>query len=79
MNEALTYKDLFFSFGKILHVDRFEIDELPDHHGRFAITAVLDADLEKDIFFQVPDEISLLYRQNGEKKSYFSACCSVRP
>ena len=71
MNEALTYKDLFFSFGKILHVDRFEIDELPDHHGRFAITAVLDADLEKDIFFQVPDEISLLYRQNGEEKVLF--------
>ncbi len=72
MEAALTYKDLSFSFAKILHVDRIRIEELPDRHGTLSITAVLDADLENEIFFQVPETMSLLYRDGGEEKTLFS-------
>ena len=51
MEAAVTYKDLSFSFADILHVDRIEIRERPNTHGSLRITAVLDADRERDIFF----------------------------
>ncbi len=81
MEAALTYKDLSFSFAKILHVDRIQIDELPDRHGTLCITAVLDADLESEIFFQVPETMSLFYQDGAERKTLFSGmlfCSSMK-
>ena len=72
MEAAVTYKDLSFSFADILHVDRIEIRERPNTHGSLRITAVLDADRERDIFFEVPDTLSLLYEDGGGKKILFS-------
>lgn len=72
MKTALTFKDFSFSFADILHVDRIEVDELPDQHGTLRIQAVLDADLEGSIFFQVPRKLSLLYEDDEGEKPLFS-------
>ena len=72
MEAAVTYKDLSFSFADILHVDQIEIRERPNAHGSLRISAVLDADREREIFFEVPDTLSLFYEDGGEKKTLFS-------
>ena len=72
MEAAVTYKDLSFSFADILHVDQIEIRERPNAHGSLRISAVLDADREREIFFKVPDTLSLFYEDGGEKKTLFS-------
>ena len=53
-------------------MDRIEVDELPDQHGTLRIQAVLDADLEGSIFFQVPRKLSLLYEDDEGEKPLFS-------
>ena len=72
MEAAVTYKDLAFSFADILHVDQIEIRERPNEHASLRITAVLDAERERDIFFRVPDTLELLYTDGGERRILFS-------
>ena len=69
---ALTYKDLSFSFGKILHVDKLLITEEPNEHATMQITAVLDFDLEQTVFHEVPNKLKLLYNNGGGQKVMFS-------
>ena len=72
MEAAVTYKDLAFSFADILHVDQIEIRDRSNEHASLRITALLDAERERDIFFRVPDTLELLYTDGGERRILFS-------
>ena len=34
MENAITYKDLYLSFGEVISMDRLEIVQSPNRHGR---------------------------------------------
>lgn len=71
MENAITYKDLYLSFGEVLSMDRLEIVQSPNNHGLLSLSAVLNGEGKGEVFDQLPKEVSVLYMENGEEKILF--------
>lgn len=71
MESAITYKDLYLSFGEVISMDRLEIVQSPNRHGRLRLSAVLNGDGAGEAFDELPEDISVLYKENGEEKVLF--------
>lgn len=71
MENAITYKDLYLSFGEVISMDRLEIAQSPDKHGTLSLSAVLNGEGEGEVFDELPEEVSVLYMENGEEKVLF--------
>ncbi len=71
MENAITYKDLYLSFGEVISMDRLEIVQSPDRHGRLSLSAVLNGEGREEVFDELPEEVSVLYREDGEEKILF--------
>lgn len=71
MENAITYKDLYLSFGEVISIDRLEIVQSPDKHGTLSLSAVLNGEGEGEVFDELPEEVSVLYMENGEEKVLF--------
>ena len=71
MENAITYKDLYLSFGEVISIDRLEIVQSPDKHGRLSLSAVLNGEGGGEVFDELPEEVSVLYMENGEEKILF--------
>lgn len=71
MESAITYKDLYLSFGEVISIDRLEIVQSPNQHGRLRLSAVLNGDGVGEVFDELPEDISVLYKENGEEKVLF--------
>ena len=71
MENAITYKDLYLSFGEVISMDRLEIIQSPDKHGTLSLSAVLNGEGGGEVFDELPEEVSVLYMENGEEKVLF--------
>lgn len=71
MANAITYKDLYLSFGEVISIDRLEITQSPNHHGQLVLSAVLDGEKEGEVFDAVPDTIAVQYMVDDEEKILF--------
>lgn len=71
MENAITYKDLYLSFGEVISMDRLEIVQSPNRHGRLQLSAVLNGEGEGEVFDELPGDVSVLYREDGEEKVLF--------
>ncbi len=71
MENAITYKDLYLSFGEVISMDRLEIAQSPNRHGRLSLSAVLNGEGGGEVFDELPEEVSVLYREDGEEKVLF--------
>lgn len=71
MENAITYKDLYLSFGEVISMDRLEIVQSPNRHGRLNLSAVLNGEGEGEVFDELPSDVSVLYREDGEEKVLF--------
>lgn len=71
MKNSITYKDLYLSFGEVISMDRLEIVQSPNRHGRLNLSAVLDGEGEGEVFDELPADVSVLYREDGEEKVLF--------
>lgn len=71
MENAITYKDLYLSFGEVISMDRLEIVQRPNQHGRLQLSAVLNGEGEGEVFDELPADVSVLYREDGEQKVLF--------
>ncbi len=71
MENAITYKDLYLSFGDVISMGRLEIVQKPDRHGTLSLSAVLDGEQEGEVFDELPEEVSVFYREEGEEKILF--------
>ncbi|MCM1124779.1 MAG: phage late control D family protein [Eubacterium sp.] len=71
MENAITYKDLYLSFGEVISMNRLEIVQSPDKHGTLSLSAVLNGEGEGEVFDELPEEVSVLYMENGEEKVLF--------
>lgn len=71
MENSITYKDLYLSFGEVISMDRLEIVQSPNRHGRLNLSAVLNGEGEGEVFDELPSDVSVLYREDGEEKVLF--------
>lgn len=71
MENAITYKDLYLSFGEVISMDKLEIVQRPGQHGTLQLSAVLDGEREGEVFDELPENVSVLYREDGEEKILF--------
>ena len=71
MENAITYKDLYLSFGEVISMDRLEIVQSPNRHGRLSLSAVLNGEGEGEVFDELPGDVSVFYREGGEEKVLF--------
>lgn len=71
MENAITYKDLYLSFGEVISMDRLEIVQSPNRHGRLSLSAVLNGEGEGEVFDELPEDVSVFYREGGEEKVLF--------
>ena len=71
MENAVTYKDIYLSFGEVISIDRLEITQSPGHHGQLILSAVLDGEKEGEVFDEVPESIIVHYMADGEEKILF--------
>lgn len=71
MENAITYKDLYLSFGEVISMDRLEIVQSPNRHGRLSLSAVLNGEGKGEVFDELPEDVSVFYREGGEEKVLF--------
>lgn len=71
MENAITYKDLYLSFGEVISMDRLEIVQSPNRHGRLRLSAVLNGEGGGEVFDELPEDVSVLYKEDGEEKVLF--------
>ena len=71
MENAITYKDLYLSFGEVISMEQLEIMQSPDRHGRLRLSAILNGEGEGEVFDELPTDVSVLYREDGEEKVLF--------
>ena len=65
MENAITYKDLYLSFGEVISMDRLEIVQSPNRHGRLRLSAVMHA---SDVY-SLYDQMNYLLSMEGGSKS----------
>lgn len=70
-NNAVSYKDLYLSFGEVISIDELEIIQSPNRHGRLCLSAVLNSDKNEDVFYEVPEDITVFYLEDGQEKILF--------
>lgn len=71
MGYAITYKDLYLSFGEVISMDKIEIIQEPNKHGTLLLSAVLDGEQDGEVFDTLPETVSILYRIGEEEKILF--------
>lgn len=71
MGNAVTYKDLYLSFGGVVSMDRLEITQSPGQHGKLVLSAVLEGESEGEAFDRLPETVAVQYRQDGKEKILF--------
>lgn len=71
MGYAITYKDLYLSFGEVISMDKIEIIQEPNKHGTLLLSAVLDGEQDGEVFDTLPETVSVLYRIGEEEKILF--------
>lgn len=71
MGNAITYKDLYLSFGEVISMEKLEIIQSPGRHGRLKLSAILDGEKEGEVFDELPETVAVLYMAEGEEKILF--------
>ena len=71
MKQAITYKDIGISLGKIISIERLEIRQKPGYHGELHLSAVLDSEEDEMAFYDLPDTMTLTCEQEGKQKILF--------
>lgn len=71
MKNAITYKDIYLSLGEVISIDELEILQRPNHHGELHLSAVLDDEPEEMAFYEMPETVTVNYREEGQEKILF--------
>lgn len=71
MENAITYKDLYLSFGEVISMEQLEITQSPNRHGCMHLSAVLDGEGGGEVFDELPQEVAVLYMEDGKEKILF--------
>lgn len=71
MKNAITYKDIYLSLGEVISIEELEISQRPNHHGELRLSAVLDNEPEEMAFYEMPETVTVHYREDGQEKILF--------
>ena len=71
MKNAISYKDLYLSLGEVISIDELEILQRPNHHGELHLSAVLDNEPEEMAFYEMPETVTVNYKEDGQEKILF--------
>ena len=71
MKNAITYKDIYLSLGEVISIGELEIRQSPNHHGELHLSAVLDDEPEEMAFYEMPETVTVNYREDGQEKILF--------
>lgn len=76
MASAITYKDIFLSLPGVLHLKKLVIYEDAGNHSVMYLQAIMNAELDDYVFYDLPETISLNYIQNNQDKILFKGVIS---
>lgn len=71
MKNGITYKDLELSLGEVISIEELEIRQRPNHHGELHLSAVLNDEPEEAAFYEMPETVTVNYREEGKEKILF--------
>lgn len=71
MEEGITYKDLFFSFGEILSILDLKIIQSPNRHGEMMVKALISGEQGERLFYEMPQTVALKYLDGQGEKNLF--------
>lgn len=71
MKQAITYKDIVLSLGKVISIGELSIKQSPNCHGELYLSAVLDNTDDEMAFYDMEDTVTLTYRQQDSEKILF--------
>ena len=71
MKNGITYKDLNLSLGEVISIEELEIRQRPNHHGELHLSAVLNDEPEEAAFYEMPETVTVNYREEGKEKILF--------
>jgi len=71
MKNGITYKDLSLSLGEVISIEELEIRQRPNHHGELHLSAVLNDEPEEAAFYEMPETVTVNYREEGKEKILF--------
>ncbi len=78
MINAITYKDLYLSLPGFLYIRKIEIEEWPGKHGAMYVEAVMAEGFEESAFYEIPETVSVNYRDHGVERILFRGVISRR-
>lgn len=70
-NNAVSYKDLYLSFGEVISIDELNIIQSPNCHGQLYLSAVLNSEKKEEVFYEAPEDITVFYLEDGQEKILF--------
>ncbi len=71
MKQAITYKDIALSLGKVISLEELSIRQSPNCHGELCLSAILDSKEEEMAFYDMPEKITVTYKQEGSQRILF--------
>lgn len=71
MRNAITYKDLYLSLGKVISIEELKVVQKPNRHGELRLSAVLDCEPDEISYYELPDTVTVNYMDDGEEKILF--------
>ena len=78
MRNAITYKDIYLSLPGFLCIRKIEIEEWPGKHGTLYVEAVMAEDADEFSFYELPEIVSVNYRDHGRERILFKGVISQR-
>lgn len=71
MRNAITYKDLYLSLGKVISIEELKVVQKPNCHGELYLSAVLDCEPDEISYYELPDTVTVHYMEEEEEKILF--------
>ncbi|MCH5263637.1 MAG: hypothetical protein J1F42_12045 [Lachnospiraceae bacterium] len=71
MRNAITYKDLYLSLGKVISIEELKVVQKPNRHGELRLLAVLDCEPDEISYYELPDTVTVNYMDDGEEQILF--------
>lgn len=76
MLNAITYKDIYLSLPGFLYIRKIKIEEWPGKHGTMYVEAVMTEETDKFAFYEIPETVSVNYRDHGTEQILFKGVIS---
>ena len=76
MKDAITFKEIYLSIPGFLYIRDLEIREQPGKHSMITIEAVMEATNSEQLFFEIPEMLSVHYMVDGKERILFKGVIS---